>query len=63
VSNRPPEASASSLPRPLLWAIVVCLVALAAIAVIAVACLAGFTPQQLINLVHATGGAARSARG
>jgi hypothetical protein len=51
------------MPRPLLWAIAVCLIALAAIAIIAVARLAGFDPQQLISLVRESESVIRSVRG
>jgi len=53
----------SALPRPLVWALAICLFALAAIAVIAVASLVGFTPQQMVELAHEVGSAVRTLRG
>ena len=53
----------SALPRPLVWGLAVCLFALATIAVIAVASLAGFTPQQLIDLVYEASAPIRAVRG
>ncbi len=50
----------TALPRPFVWALAACLFALAAIAVIAVASLAGFTPKDLIDLVHEAISAGRS---
>jgi len=49
-SNQQPATSAV-LPRPLVWAVTVCLIALAAVAVIAVSVLAGFTPEDMITMV------------
>lgn len=63
MSGQPSSKAPTSVPRPLLWAIAVCLIALAAIAIIAVARLAGFDPQQLISLVRETESVIRSARG
>jgi len=63
VSGHPTPKAPTSLPRPLLWAITVCLIALAAIAIIAVSRLAGFDPQQLITLVREAGSLFRSGEG
>lgn len=63
MSGQPSSKPPTSLPRPLLWAIAACLIALAAIAIIAVARLAGFDPQQLISLVRELESMIRSIRG
>jgi hypothetical protein len=63
VSGHPSPKTSTSLPRPLLWAIAVCLFALAAIAIIAVARLAGFNPEQLISLVRGAESLIGSTRG
>lgn len=47
-----PPAPNDGLPRPLAWAIAICLVAFAIIAVLAVAVLAGFTPHDVLTLVE-----------
>lgn len=57
------KAPVSALPQPLVWTLAVCLFALAAVAVIAVASLAGFTPQQLIDLIHEASAPIRAVRG
>lgn len=58
-----PEVPKSPFPRPLVWALAACLFALALIAVIAVASLAGFTAQELIDLVHEVSSVVRAQRG
>lgn len=58
-----PNTPKSSLPRPLVWALTACLFALALIAVIAVASLAGFDPQELIDLVHEVSSVVQVGRG
>ena len=63
MSGHPNPKAPTPWPRPLLWAVAFCLIALAVIAIIAVSCLAGFNPQQLISLVHQIGSAARAVRG
>ncbi|MEO6086784.1 MAG: hypothetical protein ABIQ18_27085 [Umezawaea sp.] len=47
----------------MVWALTACLFALALIAVIAVASLAGFDPQELIDLVHEVSSVVQVGRG
>lgn len=63
MSDQSSSDAPTSMPRPLLWGITVCLITLAAIALIAVARLAGFDPEQLITLVRQAESVVSSVRG